>query len=357
MLSIRLIAFAHRGEARAFLSEFSCRPSPLKENLFQSESKLLYILISGEGPYRAMSEMALTLGLLKAQYPQALTTVYNFGICGSLEDGQANQFAIGDITQIRTIYSNSANQGMEFKSFTAPALQDDKRHDLVSSHIRVLSKETRVKLSHFAPLVDREAWGFAYACQSANLKLNCFKLISDHADGEICQIVKEQAPEWSESLLEKFNTLEEKKDEPNPSPLPGELNAQHITVSQKRRLINLFRALHLKGIPSDEALKLCHFDLLKGQKKRSKEITKELIQKLHALVYPLNTALDEKLQEQVAPLKAAGLQVRFDQDLERELLHIGATISSKEQIAKIQSSFDQFNFDHYISLLRGQDVQ
>jgi hypothetical protein len=352
--SFRLLTFAHRGEARSFLNEFSCKPTPYKENLFFNGE--LYILISGEGPHKAMTELAISLGLIKALHPGGEISVTNLGICGALETG----FEVGEIREIRTIYSTSLSEAMEFKSFTSDLPKETNkvdRVDIVTAHKRVVDLETKERLSNFAPLVDREAWGFAFACQSAGVSFTCFKLISDLAEGEICQVVKEQADEWSELLLEKYLTMSNDPRVNDARDLPYQLNELHITLSQRRRLHHLFRALELKGIEAQEALINCDFSELIKQKKRSKEITKELTQKLHSLVYPLNTALESSLSAQTEVLRKSGLQVRFDQDLEREILHLSLTACSAHEMKIASEALGSFDFEKYISILRGQSVQ
>jgi len=350
-----IIAFAHRGEARAFLSEYSCKPTSFKENLFFKED--LYLLIAGEGIYRAINELSHTIGILQALYSDSPLEIFNFGICGALE----KDILIGEVRKIRSIYSTDSVGEPQFKSFTHSSVKRDPQElattsDIITSHKRILDSNDRETIRNFAPLVDREAWGFAYAADAAGESLKAFKLVSDYADAEVCQVVKEQAREWSESLLETYLSLAPSPEALEAPELPQGLSVLHITLSQKRRLINLLRALELKGIKSDEAFQLCGLQELLRQEKRSKEITKDLIQNLHALVYPLNAALEDRLQKQVAPLKKVGFQVKFDQDLEREILHLGATLSSVDQIQRIQAALGEFDFEQYVRLLRGQDV-
>lgn len=353
---IQIIAFAHRGEARAFLSSLALKPSSLKENLFVNSEQNLYLLIAGEGLFQAATELSIALGLLMAKHSNERILAFNFGVCGALE----NSIELGEVYEVRTIYSTSNAGKFEFKSFTTPPVDSKNRSylDLISSHERVLDTNQKQRLGHIAQLVDREAWGFAYAAAKAGVSIEVHKLVSDYAEGEICQVVKDQAEVWSEKLLGRFESLTKlKRPVIKAYELPKSLETLHITVSQQRRLINLFKALSLKGISESNALESVEFTSLLESGKRPKEITKELIANLHALLYPLNTTLQKNLEVIAKPLAQAGLQVKFDQDLEREVFHISGSLESKEQIQKAQLALKDFPYEHFVSLLRGQDVQ
>ena len=189
-----LLCFAHGLEAKAFLQNLDFQP--LGTEFYHSTSKDLYLSVTGEGPLKALSQTLQHL----TQHPR-IRKVVNMGLCGGLSESSQS---IGDILDVRTIYSDRPDdeQGVQFHSFSTNA---ESRVDLVTAWRRITSIEKAQELARFAQLVDREAWGHAYACKQLNRDFQCKKIISDFATNlEQCFEVRAKALEYSQALFEHY---------------------------------------------------------------------------------------------------------------------------------------------------------
>src|SRR5690606_22308536 len=103
---------------------------------------------------------------------------------------------IGEIYPVRMSYL-IIGEKPQFKSFKSK----NSGLDCLTSFERIISPEKAAPLKGLASLVDREAWGVAYAARSLGIDFESHKLISDVA-GTIgaCELIKDQATQWSEKL-------------------------------------------------------------------------------------------------------------------------------------------------------------
>lgn len=335
---MNLLVFAHRAEAKSFLSAGNFKPTSKRQDLLQGHlnDKPTYLLICGEGIHNAISSLSRSLGALEDQ----VTQVINYGVCGALRE----DIELGSIHEIKTCYGQD-----EFKSFT----HSNDRLDLMTSKQRVVSKELRSQLDNFAHLVDREAWGISYSCKEAKAPLRVFKVVSDFAsDQEICSIVKESAPLWSDQMLAHYLKLETSKENHKSDSILFSQDHFHITTSQQRILKNLVRSLELKGHVLDK------IDLsgITKQKIRSKEKTKLLIEKLHSMLNPLDHKLQQDLNTLASHFRNQGINIRFDNDLENHNLHLSFTVKDQKHMSEIIKTLSNFNYDGLSLILDGKTI-
>jgi len=357
-----LLIFAHRGEARAFFGHYQLTSLPEASDLYhyqgKSEGDSFYLLLTGEGHFNALSATSAALSFLKASNSELKIEAINLGICGALDE----HFQVGQALFIRTLYSEGLHQGMEFKSFNTKTIDNKDSSfpfvDLVSSHHRVLEQDKKQKLSAFAPLVDREAWAIGFTCHKQGVPLTVIKLVSDHAEGEICIPVKEEAELWSDKLLRQYLSLKETPSKAQVivktiDSLKEKFPDLHITVAQERSLISLFNALSLKNISNEMALKSFEESGVLELDLRPKDKTKKLIEALSHQLSPLSQKLKSALTEVSEPLSLNGFNVRFDQDYEKAIIHLSTTLQNKSDINKLITGLENFSYENFLSLLNG----
>ena len=165
---MRLLVFAHRGEAQTFLKagKWDSIQAPY-QGLYKSEHE--YLLITGEGPQNATEKTAYALGS-----NQEIKEVINLGIAGALD----KSLELDRIYQIRTCYAQQADSPL-FKSYTTDEYKE--YIDCITTHERIISETSADKLRPFAQVVDREAWAIASVASLLNKKLrySIIYLISD----------------------------------------------------------------------------------------------------------------------------------------------------------------------------------
>lgn len=192
-----LLAFAHRGEAEAFLKQGRFKALPFSfKGLYESEREML--LLTGEGIHSVIEK----LGAVCAAFHQNISEIINLGIAGSLN----NEVELGKIYAIRMILREgvSPNSFPVFRSADVTA-----QTDCITAEKRVLEKSYAARLASFAPVVDRELWAIASLCSRFGLPFRSYKLISDRAgeDAETLNI-KRRATEYSARLYEHYRACE-----------------------------------------------------------------------------------------------------------------------------------------------------
>lgn len=339
----RLLCFAHRGEAKSFFHEYNFKA--IGENFYECDDHLS-LIIMGEGTNSTLINLTRALVFLSQKYSKL--EVINLGVCGALSDSPF-KFEINQVVEIGTCYAQD-----EFKSFTC----EKGDTSIISTKERVLNQDQSKSLSHFAPLVDREAWAVGLVCQELKVPFQVIKVVSDFADGDICARVKEDTEIWSDSLLRALKTLNNSEgvsENSDTFSFKEKLPELHITLSQERKLKQLLKALSLKGHDLDSVLSHSNYRKLVTQDIRPKEKTKELTLRLQELLNPLEKTLREKLSQNTEVLKKAGFQVSFDQGYEQERVHLHTTLESEAQINKLITALESYDFMELRNILRGKD--
>jgi len=355
---MKLLVFAHRGEAFSFLHHDQYLPEKFHfDGLFFSEEKKSYLLITGEGPKEACEKTVAVL----SSYKDKIDQVVNIGLAGSLTPKLKKH----DIAWVRTSYAHNSTK-MEFKSYTA---NFHSKIDCLTSFHRVMEQSEKKALSSFADIVDRELWSIMSA--SHLLKVDCLalKIISDeNEESDFCETVKSEAKVFSEFLykewtkfLNQSSPIDSIKLKPifnSPSTSLETLlsdSSFHFTTTQKRQALGLNRSLKLKGIMNDDEL-LSFADTLKKAEPEltPKNLTRKLLTSLEEINNPLKKKIKIKIEEALTPLTNAGISVHTDPDLESDRLQMSFTLSSVRDQKKLQLAMEQFQFQKIKDIFSGK---
>lgn len=336
----KLLIFAHRGEARAFLSHFDFGQVAKIEGLYESEGHLL--LITGEGPWKAGPKLAFVLG--KFEIEEAI----NLGIAGSLRD----EVELESIFQIRNVYLEQNSQ-MQFASHAL----SETGLDLITCHSRVLDSKQADLLDAFAPLADRELWALAQSAKIAEVKLSAFKLISDIVgQTEVCERVKEKSEIYSQKLLNFYLNIDIDKKE---TPLPKTtLNWEgfHFTISLENKREKLLQSLTIKFNGLEKALESIDINSFRTKDILPKKRAILLVEEMQNLLNPVQKELNTSLEKLSLELKQAGAQVKFPRELERAHFSLSAHIEKPEDIAALAKAISNFDYIKLVNLIEGQDL-
>lgn len=338
---MQLITIAHLGEAQGLIERFNLKKS--SETLYVGS--LFNLLLTGEGPFEAAISTAAELG--RADYQE----VINLGICGALQ----TSLEIGSIFEVRSLYL-SIDGKPQFRSFPL----SDKGIDLLTSFERVLDPEKAQKLRGVAKLIDREAWGGAYAAKEAKVKFRSFKIISDHA-GSIgaCELVREKAEEFSQRLTSFFaeNLLNTSSAQMEDSHTLGP--EFYFSFSNTHRLSGLIQKLTLlRGVERSMILNQLPLQDLKDQKISPKERGKLLLEILENELDPFQGMIKKEISELKAEWERRGVKLLFDPRLEEEKITFSFEAKDSESLLSNLQKLESFNFDPISKIFKGEvDVE
>lgn len=339
---MKLLIFAHRGEAQAFFDKWAFRPINFFFNgLFESKDYLL--LLTGEGLKEASEKTVAVL----SKYHGQIDEIINIGIAGSLSP----KLKMGDLIWVRSSYATNVDK-CEFKSFNT---QSKSSFDCISSHIRVTDNEQKKKLSSFADMVDRELWSIMSAAHLFKLQASSLKLISDESNSEdFCQIVKEEAPKLSRMLLEEFLKSQQTNTLPEESLLKSDATLLdfftnnddlYFTTSQLRKLQVQLKGFEVKkNITELEIKNLVQMRVNElKESKTAKEISKQVLIDLDQRLNPLNALIKNKISQALKPLTDSGINVSTDPELENQFIQINYQIKSERDLKKLILALSYFN--------------
>jgi len=188
---MKLLTFAHRGEAQHFLKvdnyqsvEFSFK------GLYKNKEN--YLLITGEGIESTNIKMEVVLEHIGSE----ILGVINIGIAGAL----VNNLELETIHCVNLILKED-----ESKVFYS----SNKRLALscISALNRVHNIDYRNKLTQKAQIVDRELWTIADVCSRYNIPVSSIKLISDYAGKAIdTKRIIQKAKNYSKNLYDFYKS-------------------------------------------------------------------------------------------------------------------------------------------------------
>lgn len=343
---MKLLTFAHRGEAQSFFKHFEFESVDFFFNgLFKSKD--FYLLLTDEGTHSACEKTIATL----AQFSSHIEEIINLGVAGSL----SQKYKKHDLLWIRTSMAHHA-QKLEFKTYSSTAINS--QVDCISSYTRVLSKDDRHKLSLFADIVDRELWAIASAATFFKLPFSSLKIISDDLtqidqNTEICQLVKEDALNFSEKLLTEFlnksgKTKVQTKIKTQNSFYESE--AFYFTTTQERKLKSLLDGLSVKNISVSQDL----IDELLSLQVLPKERSRMLLIELNDLLNPFAKKMRRALDKTLTPLSEAGISAQYNSNLEQTLLHLSVGINSERDLERVKNALKIFSYSDYKNIFDGK---
>lgn len=339
---MRLLTFAHRGEAQTFVRLSTHKTLSGKLSYYQSDD--LLFLITGEGVQSTTEQVSAMCG----HFYGKITEIMNFGIAGSLSE----TLQVGNIYPIRTSYGYAESR-VQFKSFTSSS---SSTIDCITSNNRILSDKDAHTLSCFAQVVDRELWAIASVAQLFNIPFSSYKLISDIAgDQTECFNIKHKAEEYSDKLYDYFAALEtpisEEKNEADIE-LP---KAFHVSVSQKRRIIQHLNALSVKEKKSfQELIAEIDTDQIIENEPITKRRTEHFIQALEAKLNPFEASFKHSLSVLVRPLEEIQCKVQFDKHFENDHFQISMRIEHEKHIEKLKQALTELDYAKIKTLLNGE---
>lgn len=347
---MKLLVFAHRGEAQAFFNQWEFAPVEFYfSGLFKTKN--YYLLITGEGLKDASEKTVAVI----ANFKEELDEVINIGIAGSLSP----KLKIGDTAWVRSSYAQNAER-CEFKSFTTT---QHSSLDCISAYSRVTTLEEKKILSSFADMVDRELWSIMSAAHLFSLPAFALKLISDEAESDdFCKLVKEEAPALSKKMLKAFLEREEKTVKKavaiQAETLEDKLLTHpklYFTTSQARKLHTVLRGLSIKKTMSEEDILTTLSTIIEGEglERTPKELSKLLLMRLDQKLNPLNTKIKEKITQNLKPLIETGAQVSFDPELEQDYVQLNFQIRNTKDQKKLILALEQFNYQKIKEIFQG----
>lgn len=341
---MKLLTFAHRGEAQHFLSSYSFKPVDFFfDGLLKSDD--YYLLITGEGPHNASEKTTCVL----AAFASDITHVYNLGVAGSLNQKLKKY----DLVWIRTAYAHHAEK-LEFKSYSShnPAASND----CITAYHRILDNKEKLKFSHFANLVDRELWAVASAATLFKKPFQSLKIISDdlEIEDEICKFVKNEAPLFSEKLFLEFQKEEKtQQKEIVESKETFDFSGFYFTTSQERKLHSTLEGLRLKGVDLKTLLNQDEVRSIKGLDIIPKERTRLLLQFLSDRLNPIAVKIRKSIEEAITPLEDAKISVSFDNEFEQDWIALSMKIQSTRDLEKIKNSLKIFSYEDFQRIFDG----
>ena len=196
-----LLTFAHRAEARAFLTFFSHHKADSNwGDLYISKADNLAVVITGEGYFEASISLGRALGKIPL-----VSHIINMGVAGALSSGLEQ----GDILIAKHVYrgESASNKSMSFKSAALQTFipKEIPTVSIVTATERVLDKKQKTYYGHFGDLVDRELWGLALTASKYKIPISSIKIVSDSLEeSDFCELVKEKADKFSNDLLQFF---------------------------------------------------------------------------------------------------------------------------------------------------------
>lgn len=347
---MRLLAFAHKNEANSFLQHFSMSLIPGHQTLWKQDN--LLVLITGEGHFESLHQMTKTL----STFPE-IEDVINIGVAGALTD----KFKTMDIIHGRTCYFHDGHEPV-FKSFPCHKNNHVEPHDILTTSKRILDNGEKKKLSPFAHIVDRESWSIGYACSKDKKPFHVVKIISDdlsQEDGvEICEIVKEKAQEFSESLLKYYlenihaqdmASQDDKKD----LPLLDIVHSPdfYFTTSMKRLFVSYLRKaekLELLEKPLD-------LEFIVQSIVKPKDRAQYLIESLIERINPARKEITSNLDSLCSPLKKSGWVVKYDNNIEEDWISVSGKVKNNKELFKLSNTLKDFPLEEWQEIFEGKD--
>jgi nucleoside phosphorylase len=227
-----LLSFAHPGEAQFFLNDPDFRFKKNAELPYFYEGEDCDLILTGEGVTSALFRITQVLEKMNVQKGTLYRGVINLGIVGSI----SSKLKIWDVVSVRTVYNLVAHK-MQFHSFTSQITSALTSVDLVTVQDRVLDFKSKVEISGFGDVIDRELWALAYVCQNYKLPWYSLKVVSDNLTQETdCKLIFDQKEEFSKILKESYL-----KHDPFHSEKPGtqsKLETGELNLTLEQKILN-----------------------------------------------------------------------------------------------------------------------
>jgi hypothetical protein len=326
---MNLITMAHLGEAQGVIDLLGLERSA--ENLYESKDYIL--ILTGEGPFEAAVATAAVIQRYEILH------AYNLGIAGSLNP----KMEIGQMFQVRSLYLVIDGKP-QFKTFQC----SDTGHDCLTSFERILTPEKAKTLVGLGEIVDREAWGVAFACRQNNIPFSCFKVISDQAGSiEACELIKTKAKYFAELISNNAKNILKFNNEII-------LEGFHFTFSTKIQFEQKLQMLCKRDDKaSDEVISKLDLDILRELKILPKDRTRLLLQKMDQQLDPLKEKVDLRLSHWKNPWNAKGITIQTDSTFEDPSVTLSFKVSTDEELKQKVELLSHFSLRPYQEIREG----
>lgn len=335
---MHLITMAHLGEAQGVIEKFKLER--IDSDLFKNQD--LVLVLTGEGPFEAAIKTSLVLG----KYP--ISKIINLGIAGALNP----ELQIGEIYSIRTHYLVQ-----DYKPSFRTFLNTHEGQDCITSFERILNPDKANSLRGVGAIVDREAWGSAYAAKSAGISFESYKLISDMA-GTLgaCELVRDNASDFSLKLaLHLGKVLGHKDQQEDIVSIPG----FHFTFTSGHRFNTLLKKLCIKyELSPEELLKSFALNEIRGAISFPKDRTKFLLDRMESKLDPFRETLKLKKEEWARPFTKAGITLETDPNWENKEVTLRFSVTSDSELKTKLEKLTTLSLASFTDLMEGKlDVE
>lgn len=334
--AMNLITLAHLGEAQGIIDVLNLKR--LRPDTFQGENCLL--IITGEGPFEALAKTALNISAFN------INKVINLGIAGSL----SMDLRPGDFVSVRTVYLISEEKP-QFKSF--PSLPQGV--DCLTSFERILDPNKALKFRGMGHLVDREAWGVAFAAKSAGIPFESYKVISDMAGTmDACELVRQKAPIFSQILADKIHELI-KPTESSQSEAVPKIPGFHFTFTTAHKFKGLISSLAIKkDLPEEKILEEVNVKQFLEEDLLPKERTRRLMEKMELELDPIKAKIRSVAQTLEKNFHTAGAQINFDPSWENPKAKILIEAGSDKELQEKLENLKKVSLNPFTDLMEGK---
>ena len=338
-----LLCFAHRAEAEAFFVEKDFCPDNRLKNFYKSSSGEEFLLITGEGPYSALSKISSVLS-----FEKTISKIINLGTAGAL----GNQYEKLDVFSIRTAYLAESSEALpQFKSFPLQVLEGLPKIDCITSTQRIKDPRLKHHLSSFADVVDRELWSIGFAAKESKIPLFAIKIISDATeDLNFCQDVKNSSFKLSSLLFQAYmklftNEKQNTKDELFERVVT--LSDFYFSTSQKRSLKKYLTETEITWTELERLIKKIHIE------ENNKANAKKLLETLSEFSSPEFHKLRNKVKGFMEKLEKSGIRVSHDQTFESPSLKLTTDIKSLQDLNSKVQALQNFSYRDWEDFING----
>lgn len=334
---MQLITLAHPGEAQSIIERFKL--TKVSDSLYKGEG--LACLITGEGPFEAAIRTSAELG--REDYQE----VINLGICGAL----SSSLELESIHEVRCIYL-AVDGKPQFRSFPV----SEKGLDLITSFERILDPKRAEVLRGVGSLVDREAWGVAYACKEARIPFRSFKIISDLAGSlEACELIRERAQFFSQKIsdfLEEMLSLKSEKISGGNLELGPEF---YFTFSSSHKFSSGLKKLALRrDLSESEVLRSFPIEEIRERKLTPKDRAKHVLELIDDELDPFRGSLKKRLREMKKSWEEKGVRIQTDPQLEDEKIQLNFHVSSNEELQRKLQELSSLDLAAFQKIFKGE---
>lgn len=356
---MKLLHFAHRPEAKAFLenSDFALIKEA-KIDLYYSNHLDLALVISGEGHLKALEACLQSILFLEFNWKKPVQEIINLGICGALNQ----QIQKNEIVQPRYSLLINANQTPIFQSYESH--NELNAITCLTTEERIQSTEAAEKLHQFGDIVDRELWGVLRAAALSHIPVYSTKVVSDNARTVQCDLIREEAYHYS-MLLKSWFEKNQLMIQPQNLILNVEIFLQkakiyqhpdlHFTQTQKHQIKKLYHGLKIQNEDEENLFLATNeiTDILTKDWTPKKKAT-EIIVLLQSRLNPYMANWQKDFQTISKPLRQENIQFHIDPKLESTHTTFNFECKDEQDFKNKINALTHFSYHEFGKLMLGQ---